>query len=147
MSSRSSLPPASDQTVEIAAEALRAFADGYATGDWRSFLDLVTADVHFCLPVPPFEHGGVGRTALATFLRSMTDGGRARLLIESPMRTTAAHGTVVFECRETGHIDGAAIENRLALSFDIVGDRVCALREYLGVTSGLVEAAVAQLRS
>jgi hypothetical protein len=50
---------------------------------------------------------------------------------------------VVFECPEDGEIGGSPVTNRLAVSFDVRAGRVHGMREYLGMTSGLVAGALA----
>jgi ketosteroid isomerase-like protein len=135
------------EPLATARRALEAFSHGYRTAEWDPFLALLAPDVEFWLPVGPYEERNVGRDALAGFLRTMTDEHGARFNIHPPIRTSHGDGTVVFECPEDGDIGGSPVTNRLAVSFDVRDGLVHGMREYLGMTSGLVAAAVAQERS
>jgi ketosteroid isomerase-like protein len=135
------------EPLATAQRALEAFSHGYRTAEWDAFLALVAPEVEFWLPVSPYEERNVGREALAGFLRSMTDEVGARFDIHPPIRTSVADTTVVFECPEDGDIGGSPVTNRLAVSFDVRDGLVHGMREYLGMTSGLVAAAVARERS
>jgi ketosteroid isomerase-like protein len=45
---------------------------------------------------------------------------------------TSNHSTVVFEIRDEGILWGQPYKNRVAVSFDVRGNKICAYREYLG---------------
>ena len=47
-------------------------------------------------------------------------------------RVTSNDTTVVFEFRDEGLMLGQAYKNRVAVSFDVRGDKICAYREYFG---------------
>lgn len=47
-------------------------------------------------------------------------------------RVTSNETTVVFEFRDEGLLFGEPYKNRIAVSFDVRGDKICAYREYFG---------------
>jgi ketosteroid isomerase-like protein len=135
------------EPLTTARRALEAFSNGYRTGAWEPFLELLAPDLEFWLPVAPYEERNSGRDALAAFLRTMTGENGARFDIHEPIRTTVAGDTVVFECPEDGDIGGSPVTNRLAVSFDVRDGLVQGMREYLGMTSGLIAGALAERES
>lgn len=119
------------QTLEghIAFEKL---THGLATGDWEPFLSLLTDDFSFWFPIGPYHELNIGKAKAAEFFQYVTQTFAGGLAVESVDRVTSNLTTVVFESRDQGLMNGQAYKNRVAVSFDIRGDKVCGYREYFG---------------
>lgn len=117
--------------IDVAQRAFQDFTHGLATGEWDSFLDRLTDDFTFWFPIGPFHGLNVGKERARDFfeyVNQVFDG----LEIESIERVTSNDTTVVFEFRDQGKLRGEPYKNRIAVSFDIRGDKICGYREYLG---------------
>lgn len=117
--------------MEVAQQAFGNFKHGLATGDWNSFLDMLTDDFAFWFPVGPFHGLNIGKERAREFFEYVNEvfGG---ITIASIERITSSETTVVFEFRDEGKMRGEPYKNRIAVSFDIRGDKICGYREYLG---------------
>jgi len=125
--------PAHAQALRIARRAFDAFRRGHATADWSTFLALLTDDVVVWLPGGPFGGRNDGRARAEAFVRSLSADPGTAMTFGDPYRTTTAGSTVSFELEDAGRLGGQPVRNRIVMSFDVRGDRVCALREYLSV--------------
>ena len=123
-----------DQVMTTARRAWNGFVAGRATGDWRLFLETLSDDVTFYVPSSgPFQGENHGKRRAEDFTHHMSADPAKRLSFEEPVRVSREGATVVFEAWDEGTIAGKPITNRIALSFDIDGDRVMTVREYVGV--------------
>ena len=118
-------------TMEVAQKGFQHFTHGLATGEWDSFLDMLTDDFTFWFPVGAFHGLNVGKEKAKAFFEYVSEvfGG---ITITSIERITSSETTVVFEFRDEGKMRGEPYKNRIAVSFDIRGDKICGYREYLG---------------
>lgn len=118
-------------TMEVAQKGFQHFTRGLATGEWDSFLDMLTDDFTFWFPVGAFHGLNVGKEKAKAFFEYVNEvfGG---ITITSIERITSSDTTVVFEFRDEGKMRGEPYKNRIAVSFDIRGDKICGYREYLG---------------
>ena len=120
------------ETMETAQIAFDCFARGLATGEWDSFLALLTDDFSFWFPAGPFRGLNRGKARAAEFFQAVSRIFSEGLEIQLE-RTFYSETTVLFEVRSQGKMFGQPYENQAAISFDIRSDRVCGYREYLGV--------------
>jgi len=118
-------------TLKVAHQAFEHFTHGLATGDWDLFLDMLTDDFTFWFPIGPFHGLNVGKERASEFFQYVDEvfGG---ISITSLERVTSSETTVVFEFRDEGQMRGEPYKNRIAVSFDVRGDKICGYREYLG---------------
>jgi ketosteroid isomerase-like protein len=121
----------SQNTLKVAHQAFEHFTHGLATGEWDLFLDMLTDDFTFWFPIGPFHGLNVGKDRAGEFFQYVNEvfGG---ISITSLERVTSSETTVVFEFRDEGRMRGEPYKNRIAVSFDIRGDKICGYREYLG---------------
>lgn len=119
-------------TIAVAQEAFEKFTHGLATGEWEAFLELLTDDFTFWFPVGKFHGLNEGKERAAEFFQYVSEAYSEGLSITSVDRVTSNETTVVFEFRDQGPMWGKPYKNRVAVSFDIRGDKVCGYREYLG---------------
>lgn len=118
-------------TLKVAHQAFEHFTHGLATGEWDLFLDMLTDDFSFWFPIGPFHGLNIGKERAREFFQYVDEvfGG---ISIASLERVTSSETTVVFEFRDEGRMRGEPYKNRIAVSFDIRGDKICGYREYLG---------------
>ncbi|HAZ43673.1 MAG TPA: ketosteroid isomerase [Cyanobacteria bacterium UBA11369] len=118
-------------TMAVAQQAFEYFTRGLATGEWDSFLDMLTDDFTFWFPIGSFHGFNQGKERARAFFEYVSEvfGG---ITITSIERVTSSDTTVVFEFRDEGKMRGEPYKNRIAVSFDIRGDKICGYREYLG---------------
>ena len=117
--------------MAVAQQAFEYFTRGLARGEWDLFLDMLTDDFTFWFPVGSFHGFNQGKERARAFFEYVSEvfGG---ITITSIERVTSSDTTVVFEFRDEGKMRGEPYKNRIAVSFDIRGDKICGYREYLG---------------
>lgn len=118
-------------TLNVAYQAFGHFEHGLATGEWQAFIDLLSDDFTFWFPIEPYHGLNAGKERTITFLQYVSESFSEGLSLTLD-RVTSNETTVVFEFRDEGLLLGQPYKNRVAVSFDIRGDRVCAYREYFG---------------
>ncbi|MCL1474349.1 nuclear transport factor 2 family protein [Argonema antarcticum] len=121
-----------DNALEVGHKAFDHLTHGLATGDWNQLLDMLTDDFTFWFPVGPFHGLNVGKDRIREFFQYVSETFIGGLTITSVERVTSNDTTVVFEFRDEGMLRGEPYKNRVAVSFDIRGDKICAYREYFG---------------
>lgn len=125
------MTPESANTLAVAQEAFKHFEQGLATGDWRAFFEMLTDDFSFWFPIGKFlglNEGKDRAIEFFTYVSEVYDQGLT-LIVD---RVTSNETTVVFEFRDEGLMWGKPYKNRVAVSFDVRGDKICGYREYLG---------------
>ncbi len=126
----------SEQTRTVAARAFDRFKEGLATGRWQGFLDLLADDFSFYFPTGQWHGEWQGKAKAAEFFEyvSAVYPGGLELVLD---RVQCGETTCVFEFRDWGTLvlpdqPPRAYKNRVAVSFDVRGDRIVAYREYFG---------------
>lgn len=118
-------------TLTVAHQAFEQFKYGLATSDWQAFLEMLTDDFSFWFPMGKFHGLNVGKERAIAFFEHVSDAFGQGLTITLD-RVTSNEATVVFEFRDEGHLWGEPYKNRVAVSFDVRGDKICGYREYFG---------------
>ncbi len=109
-----------------------AFKKAFETGDTADFLNQVTEDFHFSVPLPleGWNHEQQGKERfeeLIRFERSVLQVQMTPLIeLENESR-----GMVVF--RAEGALNGLTYRNELAVVFEFEADRIRSFREYVGM--------------
>ncbi len=122
----------SENTLKVGHQAFAYFQHGLETGDWNQFLDMLTEDFTFWFPMGKFHGLNVGKERAQEFFQFVTQAFHPGLKLTSLDRITSNKTTVVFEFRDEGMLFGEPYKNRVAVSFDIRGDKICSYREYFG---------------
>ncbi len=128
---RRDMTPESVNTLAVAQQAFVHFEHGLATGEWQTFFDMLTDDFSFWFPLGKFFGLNVGKDRAIEFFNYVSevyDQGLTLMLD----RVTSNETTVVFEFRDQGLLRGQPYKNRVAVSFDVRGNKICGYREYLG---------------
>ncbi|WP_052732740.1 nuclear transport factor 2 family protein [Hymenobacter terrenus] len=132
---KSQAPPAAGgagEAIETARHALRLLAAIHSGAPVEPYLDLLTDDFVFYMPVGPFRGRNEGRERAAECYRQIA-ASNPHILYEEPFRTTTNGQTVVFELEDGGTLfGGTAYHNRIAASFDVRDGKIAAYREYFG---------------
>lgn len=118
-------------TMEVAQQAFEHFTHGLATGEWQGFLEMLTEDFTFWFPVGDYHGLNVGKERAREFFQYVSQAFSQGLILTLD-RVTSNETTVVFEFRDEGLMWGQTYKNRVAVSFDVRGDKICAYREYFG---------------
>ncbi|QSJ15958.1 nuclear transport factor 2 family protein [Nostoc sp. UHCC 0702] len=121
-------------TIKTAQQAFDHLAKGWATGDYQPYIDMLSDHVSFWLPVgkqrsQPFAYEG--KQQIIARLQARTEKGD-RLTFSSPDRVTSNNTTVTFEFESQGTIASLPFKGRNAISFDVKGGKISAVREYFG---------------
>jgi ketosteroid isomerase-like protein len=120
------------EVLQTAQEAFQSFCHGLATGQWESFLMLLSDDFTFWFPAGAMKGTHQGKAEAKAFFQYVSQIFDEGLAIEL-IRTLTDRNTVLFEVRSRGNMRGYPYDNQAAISFDIQDGKVCGYREYLGV--------------
>lgn len=121
----------SANTLAVARQAFTYFEHGLATGEWQAFFDMLSDDFSFWFPLGKFHGLNVGKDRASEFFNYVSEVYSEGLTLTLD-RFTSNETTVVFEFRDEGMMWGNPYKNRVAVSFDVRGDKICGYREYLG---------------
>jgi len=121
----------SENTLTVAHQAFEHFQHGLATGEWNQFLDMLTEDFSFWFPMGKYHGLNQGKEKAREFFQYVSQAYKSGLTVTLD-RVTSNETTVVFEFRDEGLLFGELYKNRVAVSFDVRGDKICSYREYFG---------------
>ncbi len=119
-------------SLEVGQRGFTAFQKGLATGDWNDFLAMLTDDFSFYFPQGKYQGFHQGKDKAKEFFAYVSTAFPAGLKITETMHVTASEKNVVFEFKDEGELRGAPYKNRVAVSWNICGDKICGYREYFG---------------
>lgn len=119
------------QTLAVGKKAFGYFTQGLETGEWEPFLAMLTDDFSFWFPVSKFHGLNQGKERAREFFEYVASAYSDGLTVMLD-RVMSNETTVVFEFRDEGLMWGNDYKNRVAVSFDVRGDKICFYREYFG---------------
>ena len=122
----------SEKTLKIAEKAFEHFTHGLATGNWEAFLDMLTEDFTFWFPMGKFHGLNEGKDRAREFFQYVSESFNSGLQLTYLDSVTSNETTVVFEFRDEGLLLNQPYKNRVAVSFDVRGDKISGYREYFG---------------
>ncbi len=122
----------SENTLKVAHQAFEYFTHGLETGEWNQFLDMLTDDFTFWFPMGKFHGLNTGKERAKEFFQYVWESFNPGLKLTSLDRVTSNETTVVFEFRDEGLLFAQPYKNRVAVSFDVRGNKICGYREYFG---------------
>lgn len=120
------------KTTRVGLDAFEKFKAGIEKKDWQPFFDMLTDDFTIFFPRGAFQGEQYGKTRAIEFFNFIGDTFKEGLNFVEIMRVTAGETTIVFEFRSEGKIRGNVYKNRVAISWDVRGDKIAAYREYFG---------------
>ncbi|MBW4613320.1 MAG: nuclear transport factor 2 family protein [Desmonostoc vinosum HA7617-LM4] len=123
-----------NRIIETAQKAFDNLARGWSTGDFQSYINMLSDDVVLWLPVgkqrsQPF--GYEGKEQIIARLRSHQQAGD-QVIFSPPDHVTSNDTTVTFEFESQGTIRNQPFKGRSAISFDVKNDQIYGVREYFG---------------
>lgn len=121
-----------DNTLKVGYQAFENLQYGFTTGEWNPMLDLLAEDFTFWFPVGPYHGLNVGKERAKSFFLYVSEVFGQTIRLTSLESVTSNEKTVVFEFRDEGMMRGEPYRNRIAVSFDVRGDKICGYREYFG---------------
>lgn len=120
-------------TLTVGTRGFEYFRSGLATGRWQPFLEMLTEDFTFFFPSGKYQGLNRGKDKATEFFAYVSQAfGADGMQVVEVVRVTAGESTIVFEFRDEGKIFDKPYKNRVAVSFDIRGDKICGYREYFG---------------
>lgn len=122
----------SENTLKVAQQAFEHFTQGLETGEWQAFLDMLTDDFTFWFPMGKFQGLNTGKERAKEFFEYVSEAFKPGLKLTSLDSITSNKKTVIFEFRDEGNLLGQPYKNRVAVAFDVRGDKICSYREYFG---------------
>jgi ketosteroid isomerase-like protein len=122
----------SENTLKVAQIGFENFTHGLATGEWQPFLDLLTDDFTFWFPTGKFHGLNVGKERAKEFFQYVSEAFSQGIKIVSVDNVASNDTTVIFEFRDEGLLFGQPYKNRVAVCFEIRGEKICSYREYFG---------------
>ncbi|BAY26753.1 hypothetical protein NIES2100_65690 [Calothrix sp. NIES-2100] len=120
--------------IQTAQQAFDYLGQGWATGNFQPFIDMLALEVMFWLPVGQQRDTSFGyedKQQLIARLQARKDRGD-RLIFSTPDLVTSNDTTVTFEFESQGIIRNQPFTGRNVVSFDINGDKIAGVREYFG---------------
>lgn len=117
----------------VATEAARRWVEGAASGDWSAFKHMLAEDVRFSVPAPGLAPTGVGRAEADRFFSFLAENVRTTLVVKNVL---ASGGTVGFEIRAEGLLQGRTMANHLFLVLVVHEGVVTGFREYIAWPPG-----------
>ncbi|BAY13076.1 hypothetical protein NIES2098_62690 [Calothrix sp. NIES-2098] len=120
--------------LQTAQQAFDYLAQGWATGNFQPFIDMLADEVIFWLPVGKQRDKSSeyeDKQQIIARLGTRAERGD-RLKFSPPDRVSSNDITVTFEFESQGNIRNQPFQGRNAISFDIKGDKISGIREYLG---------------
>ena len=114
----------------VARKAFEAFTHGLTQGQWQGFFDMLTDDFTFWFPKGKFKgehHGKAKAVEFFTFVSQVvTD-------LKIHFERMAGNGNIFFfEFQDEGQLRGQPYQNRIVISMEVRGDKLCGYREYFG---------------
>ena len=119
-------------TIETAKRAFGAFIQGWANGDFQTFLEMLTDEFTFSYPYGKYRGKFTGLEGKAQIVAKCLEHSASgdRLIFNPPYNITSNDRTVMFECE--GTIAGEKYQGRIAIALDVCNDKICGFREYFG---------------
>lgn len=122
------------QFPTIAHQAFDCFAQGWKTGDFQPFLDMLAEEVTFWYPYGQYRGKFSGQEGKAKLVAKCLEHSEAgdRLVFQSPHHMTQSDTTVMFEFECEGTIENEPYQGRIAIALDIHDNKISGFREYFG---------------
>jgi hypothetical protein len=114
-----------ENTLKVGHQAFDNLQYGLATGKWNPMLDMLTEDFTFWFPVGPYHGLNVGKERAKAFFEYVSEVFDQTIKLTSLDRVTSNETTVVFEFCDEGMMWNEPYKNRIAVSFDVRGDKIC----------------------
>ena len=123
-----------DITAKLAHQAFDYFSQGWATGNFQPYIEMLSDEFTFWFPYGKHRgkfSGRAGKEQMVAKCRDHVEAGD-RLTFSLPHHVTSNDTTMVFEFESQGTIDHQPYSGRNAISLTVTANRLSAFREYIG---------------
>lgn len=120
------------KTLKVGMDAFEKFKKGLHKKDWQPFFAMLTDDFTIYFPTGKYQGESKGKEKAIEFFKYVGETFKDGLNIVEILRITANETTIIIEMRDEGILRGNVYKNRVALSWDVRGDKISAYREYFG---------------
>lgn len=126
------------QSPTPAHQAFEAFAQGWKSGNFQPFLDMLADEVMFWYPYGKYRGKFDGREGKGRLVAKCLEHSKVgdRLTFQPPHHITQSDTTVMFEFECEGTIENEFYHGRIAIALDFQDDQITGLREYFGDVDG-----------
>jgi ketosteroid isomerase-like protein len=121
-----------DTPKVVADKAFDGLTQGLATGRWDAFFAMLTDDFTFWFPTGKYLGQHQGKAQAEEFFKYVSTAFPQGLRVTEVLRRSGGGTTFVYEFRDEGQLRGEPYKNRVAISLDVCGDKICGYREYFG---------------
>ena len=118
--------------LRVATEAFERLKSGFAGGEWEPFFDMLSDDFSFWFPRGRYLGLNRGKQRAVEFFSSASRAYREGLDVTEVLCVTANETSAVFEFRDEAVLPRGLYRNRVAISLDVRGDKICGYRQYFG---------------
>jgi ketosteroid isomerase-like protein len=118
----------------VRSTALRAWqclAEGHRNGNFQSYLEMLTEDYVFFMPLGEFQGRNVGRDRAARCYKTIA-GAKPQLTFLEPSLVLVQNNLAIIEWEDEGTLMDLPYRNRIVGMFEVRGEQICSYREYLG---------------
>ena len=116
----------------VADRAFDGLTQGLATGRWEPFFDLLADDFTFWFPTGKYLGEHKGKAQAMEFFGYVSSAFPSGIKVVEVLRRSGGGTTFVYEFRDEGMLRGEPYKNRVAISLDVCGQKICGYREYFG---------------
>jgi ketosteroid isomerase-like protein len=120
------------KTLAVGMKGYEHFIKGVQTGEWQPFFEMLTDDFTIYFPQGKFQGEQKGKEKAMEFFRYVSDTFKGGFKVTEVLHVTASETTIIFELRDEAILRGNPYKNRVALSWDVRGEKLAAYREYFG---------------
>lgn len=125
-------PASAPAARAVADQAFDRLTGALASGAWDPFFDLLADDFTFSFPTGKYVGTHRGKAKALEFFRFVSTAFPGGITVTEVMRRTGSDSTFVYEFRDEGQLRGEPYKNRVAISLDVCGTKICGYREYFG---------------
>ena len=118
--------------LAVGAQGFAAFQRGLGQGEWEDFLSMLTDDFSFYFPQGKSQGFHQGKDRAKEFFAYVSLAFPTGIKITEILCVTASADTIVYEFKDEGVLRDAPYKNRVAVSWNIRGDKISGYREYFG---------------
>ncbi len=116
----------------VARDAFDKFKHGLATGEWKSFLNVLTDDFVFHFPKGQFAGRFEGKNKAAEFFAFVRQAYPNGLHVTEVVNVARSGNTVMFEFLDEGELRGEPYKGRVVVVLEVRGEQISAYREFFG---------------
>ena len=124
----------SESILNIAQQAFAVFVQGWITGDFQPFLEMLTDEFTFWYPYGNHRGKFTGQAGKAQMITKCHEHSKAgdHLTFSLPHHITSSDTTVMFEFECEGVINQESYQGRIVIALEVTNEKISGFREYFG---------------